>query len=123
MTSYDDHVISMEYLTDSESVCLALAGGNILLCNIITGEIGCVGEIEVGVVGMGWSPDQDLVVVVTGSDKVVLMTKDFDPLAEKSVHQKDFGEGTSIAVSGSRRTCSLSLSLPPLSLRPSLPPL
>lgn len=93
MTSDDDHVIGMEYLTDAESVCLALSGGNILLCDVITGELECVGEIEVGVVGMGWSPEQDLVVMVTGEDKLVLMTKDFDPLAEKSVHQKDFGEG------------------------------
>ncbi len=93
MTSGDDHVIGMEYLTDAESVCLALSGGNILLCDVTTGEVECVGEVDVGVVCMGWSPEQDLVVMVTVENKLVLMTKDFDPLAEKALHQDDFGEG------------------------------
>lgn len=93
-----DRVIDMEYLTDAESVCLALSGGNILLYNIATGELDSVGEIEVGVVCMGWSPEQDVVVVVTGEDKLVLMTKDFDPLMETDLHQKEFGEGKAIKV-------------------------
>lgn len=95
LKSGDDHVIGMEYLSDSESVCLALSGGNILLYSILTSELESVGEIEVGVVCMGWSPEQDVVVVVTGESKLILMTKDFDPLAEKALHQDDFGEGNS----------------------------
>ncbi len=93
MTSCDDHVIGMEYLTDAESVCLALSGGNILLYNITTCELESVGEIEVGVVCMGWSPEQDVVVLVTSESNLILMTKDFDPLVEKALHQEDFGQG------------------------------
>lgn len=98
MTSCDDRVIGMEYLVDVECVCLALSSGNILLYNVVTSELECVGEIEVGVVCMGWSPEQDLVVVVTGEEKLVLMTKDFDPLAEKALHQTEFGEGKNAPV-------------------------
>ena len=93
VTSCEDHVIGMEYLTDAECVCLALSGGSILTCDVATGQLECVGEIEVGVSCMAWSPEQDLVVMVTKEDNLVLMTKDFDPLAEKTLHQKDFGEG------------------------------
>ena len=88
-----DRVAGIEYLSESESVCLALCGGNILLYNVATSELDSVGEIEVGVVCMGWSPDQDIVVMVTGEHKLVLMTKDFDVLTETFIHQKDFGEG------------------------------
>lgn len=91
--SDDDCVIGMEYLSDSESVCLALSGGNILLYSILTSELESVGEIGVGVVCMGWSPEQDVVVLVTGENKLILMTKEFDPLTEKALHQEDFGEG------------------------------
>lgn len=105
MTSSDDHVIGMEYLIDAESVCLALSGGSIVMCDITTGELKCVGEIEVGVVGMAWSPEQDLVVLVTGEEKLVLMTKDFDPLAEKSLHQEDFGEGMAVQNNRPKSTC------------------
>lgn len=83
----------MEYLTDSESVCLALSGGNILLYSTLNNELDSVGEIEVGVACMAWSPEQDVVVMVTGESKLVLMTKEFDPLAEKTLYQEDFGEG------------------------------
>ena len=81
MTS-GDQVIGMEYLTDSESVCLAISSGNILLLNVTTStyELESVGKIEVGVVCM--ASKQDIVVMVTGEDKLVLMTKDFDPLTE-----------------------------------------
>lgn len=91
--SCDDRVIGMEYVTDVESVCIALSGGNILLYNITTCELESVGEIEVGVVSMGWSPEQDLVVIVTAESNLILMTKDFDPLVEKALHQEDFGQG------------------------------
>lgn len=98
VTSCEDHVIGMEYLTDAECVCLALSGGSILTCDVATGQLECVGEIEVGVSCMAWSPEQDLVVMVTKEDNLVLMTKDFDPLAEKTLHQKDFGEAQFINV-------------------------
>lgn len=79
---------------DVESVCLGMSGGNILMFHMATSELESVGEVEDGgVVCMGWSPEQDLVVVVTGGDKLILMTKDFDPLTETRLHQEEFGEG------------------------------
>ena len=79
---------------DLESLCLALSGGNILTFHIATSELETVGEVEdMGVVCMGWSPEQDLVIMVTGGDKLILMTKDFDPLEETFLHQEEFGAG------------------------------
>jgi len=93
MTS-GDQVVAIDYLMDTESVCLALSGGNILTYTVGTGELVNVGEVEHGgIVCMAWSPEQDLVVVVTGADKIILMTREFDPLTEKTLYQEDFGEG------------------------------
>ena len=84
----------MEYLMDVESLCLALSGGNIMMFNIATSELESVGEVEdLGVGCMEWSPEQDLVVMVTGGDKLMLMTKDFDLLTETRLHQEEFGVG------------------------------
>ena len=89
-----DRVVGMEYLMDTESVCLGLSGGNILTYNVGTSELESVGEVEDGgVVCMAWSPEQDLVVIVTGADKLILMTREFDPLNEMPLYQEDFGEG------------------------------
>lgn len=43
---------------------------------------------------MGWSPDQELVLFVTNNHRLILMTKDFDIISEKSAHQTGFGEGS-----------------------------
>ena len=46
-----------------------------------------------GVLCMSWSPDQDLVVMVTGTGNLLLMTREFDPLTEVPINSEDFGEG------------------------------
>ena len=93
MSSSHDAVVGMEYVADLESVCLALSCGDVLLYNTGTYELDCVGSVEVGVVCMGWSPEQDVVVLVTREDKLVLMTRDFDSITEVDLHPQDFGEG------------------------------
>ena len=93
MTSAQDSVVGMEFIADLESVCLALSSGDVLLYNTTTCELDCVGGVEVGVVCMGWSPEQDVVVLVTREDKLVLMTRDFDSITEVALHPQDFGEG------------------------------
>ena len=92
MTS-GDQVVGIEFVSDLESVCLALSGGDILTYCTTTCLIDCMGSVEVGVVCMGWSPEQDVVVLVTREQKLLLMTREFDPLMETSLHPDEFGEG------------------------------
>ncbi|XP_042304851.1 elongator complex protein 1 isoform X2 [Sceloporus undulatus] len=47
---------------------------------------------------MSWSPDQELVILATGQQTLILMTRDFEPIAEREIHQDDFGEGKFITV-------------------------
>lgn len=42
---------------------------------------------------MAWSPDQDLVVFVTRDQKLLLMTREFDPVTEVAMCPEEFGEG------------------------------
>ncbi|KAK0548116.1 putative elongator complex protein 1 [Tilletia horrida] len=76
-----------------------------------------VGTVEQGIVTAAWSPDDELVTIVTeatasGEDglgakspKVILMTKTFDVLSEKPLFTTDFGEDQPVDVGwGSRAT-------------------
>ncbi|EEC18088.1 ikappab kinase complex-associated protein, putative, partial [Ixodes scapularis] len=64
-----------------------------------------VGNVSGGILAMQWSPDYELVVVVSGEEKVLLMTKDFDPVSEKSLHPDEFGECSPITAGwGSKET-------------------
>ncbi|XP_074809796.1 elongator complex protein 1 isoform X3 [Natator depressus] len=92
------HVVGIEDLPDQESVCVATAAGDVILCNLSTKQLECVGSVDTGLTTMSWSPDQELVLLVTGQQTLIMMTKDFEPITEREIHQDDFGEGKFITV-------------------------
>ncbi|XP_019372711.1 PREDICTED: elongator complex protein 1 isoform X2 [Gavialis gangeticus] len=92
------HIVGIEDLPDQESVCIATAAGDIILCNLSTKQLECVGSVDSGLTTMSWSPDQELVLLVTGQQTLIMMTKDFEPITESHIHQDDFGEGKFIGL-------------------------
>ena len=52
-----------------------------------------VGSVSDGITCMGWSPDQDLVAMVTGVGNFILMTREFDVILEKDFSSSEIGEG------------------------------
>ncbi|XP_034038102.1 elongator complex protein 1 [Thalassophryne amazonica] len=91
-------VVGLQELTELESACLATAGGNVLLYNLNTYQLECVGSVDSGLTSMSWSPDEELVVLTTGEETIIMMTKDFEPISEVRIQQDDFGEGRFITV-------------------------
>ncbi|XP_025966946.2 elongator complex protein 1 [Dromaius novaehollandiae] len=91
-------IVGLEDLPEQECVCVATAAGDILLCNLSTKEVECVGTVDSGLSTMSWSPDQELVLLVTGQQTLIMMTRDFEPLTEKQIHQDDFGEEKFVAL-------------------------
>uniref|UniRef100_A0A8C3UFI9 Elongator complex protein 1 n=1 Tax=Catharus ustulatus TaxID=91951 RepID=A0A8C3UFI9_CATUS len=86
-------IVGVEDLPEQESVCVATAAGDILLCNLNTKQVECVGSVDSGLSVMSWSPDQELVLLATGQQTLIMMTRDFEPITEKQIHQDEFGEG------------------------------
>ncbi|XP_058022152.1 elongator complex protein 1 isoform X3 [Ahaetulla prasina] len=91
-------IVGLEDLPDIESVCVVTATGDVILCNLNTHQLECVGSVDSGLTAMSWSPDQELVLLATGEQTLILMTRDFEPIAERQIHQDDFGEGKFITV-------------------------
>ncbi|NXD93902.1 ELP1 protein, partial [Chaetorhynchus papuensis] len=91
-------IVGVEDLPEQESVCVATAAGDILLCNLSTKQVECVGSVDSGLSVMSWSPDQELVLLATGQQTLIMMTRDFEPITEKQIHQDEFGEGKLIAL-------------------------
>ncbi|KAJ6653507.1 hypothetical protein lerEdw1_009179 [Lerista edwardsae] len=86
-------IVGIEDLPDQESVCVATAAGDVILCNLNTNQLECVGSVNSGLTVMSWSPDQELILLATGQQTLILMTRDFEPITESHIHQDDFGEG------------------------------
>ncbi|XP_034546427.1 elongator complex protein 1-like [Notolabrus celidotus] len=91
-------VVGLQDLAEHESACLATAGGDVILFNLNTCKLECVGSVDSGLTSMSWSPDEELVILTTGQETIIMMTKDFEPITEVGIHQDDFGEGKFITV-------------------------
>ncbi|EDV26443.1 uncharacterized protein TRIADDRAFT_22184, partial [Trichoplax adhaerens] len=90
--------VNAEYLLESESLCIAMKDGDVLLYHCNSQQIECVGSVESGINCMAWSPDQELVLLSTAESKIIMMTKDFDVITEISSQTEDFGENKPINV-------------------------
>ncbi|XP_029775496.1 elongator complex protein 1 [Suricata suricatta] len=96
-------IVGIQDLLDQESVCVATASGDVILCNLSTSQLECVGSVASGISVMNWSPDQELVLLATGQQTLIMMTKDFEPIMEQQIHQDDFGESKFITVGWGRK--------------------
>ncbi|KAJ8898249.1 hypothetical protein PR048_003609 [Dryococelus australis] len=88
--------IVLNSITDSLNV--SFENGDILSIEHGSSEVTCVGCVVGGIRAMSWSPDQEVVSVVTGADNVLVLTGAFDPINEVGIHQEGFGEKQFITV-------------------------
>ncbi|CAK8676042.1 unnamed protein product [Clavelina lepadiformis] len=105
--SYDKpiEIVGLQYMYGEEQLCIALRHGDVVLCNVVSGECECVGSVDCELLSMSWSPFQDIVIFVTNRGSVVVMTHDFDPITELELSAEGFGEGKFVNVGwGSKET-------------------
>ncbi|KAH6585500.1 hypothetical protein BASA50_001109 [Batrachochytrium salamandrivorans] len=99
-------IAGMQYLVDSQSLCIAFQSGDILLVRFVDSygsssivpTVECVGIVDSGIKTMSWSPDLELVLFVTGVDTILEMTKEFEPISEVPLHANHHGEATPVSV-------------------------
>ncbi|XP_076443667.1 elongator complex protein 1-like isoform X2 [Babylonia areolata] len=97
-TEGEGHVIGVQYLPDQGGACFATSNGNLTMWTLNVDEFECMGSVDSGLTAMQWSPDQELVVLTTGAETVLLMTREFDPITEIPLHTSEFGEGEFVTV-------------------------
>ncbi|KAL0073450.1 IKI3 family-domain-containing protein [Phycomyces blakesleeanus] len=96
-------IVDFTFLSDLQVACLSTRQGDIMLISKERFEKGeeaveNVGTVDAGINAMTWSPDQDLVVLVTGEKNVLEMTQDFDTITEYPLHVEEEGEGVQQSV-------------------------
>jgi elongator complex protein 1 len=92
----------LQYLSESASCCVVLAGGDVVLVkeDPLPGEeqIEFVGTVDDGIAAGRWSPDEQLLAVVTGSNSLVLMSADFDPVVDFKFTAQDLKASNHVSV-------------------------
>jgi elongator complex protein 1 len=97
-----DHVIDIQYFPDTSSICLVLAGGDILQVReqpLVHGDrIEIVGSVEVGIAAAAWSPDEEVLAICTNGNTLLLMTRDFDNVASVDILAEDLNASKHVSV-------------------------
>ncbi|KAF9164239.1 hypothetical protein DFQ26_001667 [Actinomortierella ambigua] len=95
-------VVGVKFLVDIQAICVVFSHGDVALFHKERTETGetleIVGSVDSGILCMAWSPDDELVVMVTGEGSILEMTKDFDVIAENQINVEEAGEDVSVNV-------------------------
>lgn len=111
--SVSDSIVLVHVLADLESLCLILGSGEIYLLPLTELEEGfpeqelpeSFGTMETGITGATWSPEEEILTVTTGANKLLLLTQDFQVLLETNLFSQDQGEDVQVNVGwGSKKT-------------------
>ena len=81
-----DEVLNLHYFPDVFTACVVLAGGDLILVredpNSGEEKIEIVGSVDAGISAASWSPDEELLAIVTNADTLLYMTRDFENIAD-----------------------------------------
>ncbi|RBR06084.1 uncharacterized protein FIESC28_11195 [Fusarium coffeatum] len=98
-----DKVVSLQYLSGSATTCIVLEGGDIITVqeDDFSGQdahIEIVGSIDAGIAAARWSPDEELLIIVTKENNVIFMGSSFDPVAEITMTVEDLNASKHVSV-------------------------
>jgi elongator complex protein 1 len=82
--SAEDRCVGLVALDDGSAV-VALSSGALISTDGTAAE--AVGHVEQGLVALSASPDQEVLVLGTGGNTLVFMTREFDPVCEVALDQ------------------------------------
>ena len=100
-TSVGDPIIDFHHFSDLKLDCLVLASGNLLTVQETpdgSEEVEIVGSVDVGLTAAAWSPDEELLVLVSKSDTVIFMSREFDEMANITLSDEDLSTSKHVSV-------------------------
>ncbi|PSK34479.1 Elongator complex protein 1 [Elsinoe australis] len=97
-----DKILSARYFAETQSTCLILAGGDLVVVRESpqAGEdlIEIVGSVDAGINAAAWSPDDELVAISTKADTFILMTRLFESTANVQMAPDDVKVSAHVSV-------------------------
>ncbi|CAK7274901.1 Putative elongator complex protein 1 [Sporothrix epigloea] len=99
-----DRVASLHYFGDLAAVCAIMAGGDIVMIHeespgsYEAAHIEIVGSVDTGIAAARWSPDEEVLAVVTTSGNLILMSRSFDTISETPLAPADLAASKHVSV-------------------------
>lgn len=97
-----DEVLDVQYFPDICTVCLVLAGGDIVIVReepkSDEERIEIVGSVDAGITAASWSPDGELLAITTRAETLLYMTREFDNVANVKFTSDDLKASKHVSV-------------------------
>lgn len=99
-----DRIVSLQYLGGTATTCLCLEGGDIVTVQEngsgpdSGAHIEIMGSIDAGIAAARWSPDEELLTIVTKAGAVIFMSSSFDPMSEVNMTDDDLKASKHVSV-------------------------
>ncbi|KAI1260790.1 elongator complex protein [Xylariaceae sp. FL1019] len=100
-----DRIVSLHHFADQSTTCLVLEGGDVVIVREPDGlneaegvHIEIVGGIDDGITAARWSPDEELLAVVTKANTVAFMSRSFEPLTDTTMTAEDLNASKHVSV-------------------------
>ncbi|KAJ2949398.1 hypothetical protein O0L34_g15312 [Tuta absoluta] len=98
VSSGSNQPVDITFLSLPNTVCVGLANGELFTIGDVGASCDMAGVCGSGLLAMEWSPDQELLLLVTKDLNTVLMSCTFDPITETNLLAEEFGEKQFITV-------------------------
>ncbi|XP_052742615.1 putative elongator complex protein 1 isoform X2 [Bicyclus anynana] len=98
LVSAENAPVNITYLSLANCVSVGLVNGELITISDLGSNCDLAGTCENGLLAMEWSPDQELLVLVTKDLNVILMSYMYDPINESNLINNEFGEKQFITV-------------------------
>lgn len=97
-----DEILNLHYFSDASTICLVLAGGDLIIVREQPqpGEekIEIVGSVDAGISGAAWSPDEELLAITTRASTLLYMTRDFENVIDITLTIDDLKASNHVSV-------------------------
>lgn len=97
-----EKLVNLHYFADDLSFCLILNGGDIFIIRREPDEyqshVEIAGSIDAGIAAAEWSPDEELLAVVTSSKSFLLMSRNYEPVYEVIIRPDDLESSNHVSV-------------------------
>ena len=97
-----DKIVDLHYFSDSLTLCLVLAGGDIVVVRegpqFGEEKIEIVGSVDAGISAAAWSPDEELLALTTRADTLLYMTRVFENVTDITLSPEDLKASKHVSV-------------------------
>jgi len=97
-----DTILNLHHFSDIETTCLVLAGGDVVIVreDLQPGQekVEIVGSVDTGISAAAWAPDEELLVILTRANTLILMSRDFETVTDVTLTAEDLKASKHVSV-------------------------